>query len=141
MIFYLILISSIIIDLATKQLAKIFIDEKINIIWDLIFIKYIENTWIAFSINVPFLKILTIILIIWIFYYYFKEEKIKKSKLIDLSFWFILWWAIWNWIERVLNWKVIDFIWIKWFAIFNMADIFISIWAIIYLIYILKYNK
>jgi lipoprotein signal peptidase len=141
MIFYITLISSIIIDLATKQLAKVFIDEKINILWDLVFIKYIENTWIAFSINIPFLKILTIILIIWIFYYYFKEEKIKKSKLIDLSFWFILWWAVWNWIERVLNWKVIDFIWIKWFAIFNMADIFISIWAIIYLIYILKCNK
>lgn len=141
MIFYIILFSSIIIDLATKQLAKFFIDEKINIFWDLVFFKYIENTWIAFSINVPFLKILTIILIIWIFYYYFKEEKNKNSNLINLSFWFILWWAIWNWIERVINWKVIDFIWIKWFAIFNMADIFISIGAIIYLIYILKNNK
>lgn len=141
MIFYITIIFSLIIDFATKFVAKFFLDEKIDIIWDIVFLKYIENTWIAFSINVPFLKILTIILIIWIFYYYFKEERSKKSKLINLSFWFVLWWAIWNWIERILNWKVIDFIWIKWFAIFNMADVFISIWAVIYLIYILKHNK
>jgi len=141
MYFYITIIITVIIDLITKLVALNYLQDKIKIIWEYLFLQYYENTGIAFSINIPFIKVLTIILIIWIFYYYFKEEKSKNSKLIDLSFWLILWWAIWNWIERVFNWKVIDFIGIKYFSIFNMADIFISLWAIILLISILKDNK
>jgi len=55
-----------------------------------LFLKYVENTGIAFSINVPFLKIITIILIICIFYYYLKEEKKKNDKWINFSFGLIL---------------------------------------------------
>lgn len=141
MYFYYTLTTWIILDLISKKLSLIYLQEKINIFWDLFFLNYIENDWIAFSINVPFLKILTIILIIWIFYYYFTEEKIKKLKLVDISFWLILAWAIWNWIERIINWFVIDFIWIKYFAVFNLADSFITIWAIVYLFSILKNKK
>lgn len=141
MYFYITIILSVIIDLVTKSFAIDYFQEKINIFSNFIFIKYYENTWIAFSVNIPFLKVLTIILIISIFYYYFKEEKKKKDKIIDLSFWLILWWAIWNWFERVFNWKVIDFIWVQGFSIFNMADTFISIWAIFLLINLLKNNK
>jgi signal peptidase II len=80
-------------------------------------------------------------LIIGIFYYYIKEKKLYKNKfLTDLSFWLILAWAIWNWYERLFNKKVIDFIWVKYFSVFNLADSFITIWAIIYL-YILFKNK
>ncbi len=141
MIFYISLILWIIIDFITKNIAINYIKNNINIFNDYIFLKTIKNDGIAFWVNMPFLKIITIILIIWIFYYYFKEEKNKKNHYIDLSFWLILAWAIWNWFERVFFSEVIDFIWIKWFAIFNMADVFISIWAFIYLIYILKDNK
>lgn len=141
MIFYIVMLFSIIIDLLTKNIALNFLKEKINIFWDIFYLEYFENTWIAFSMQLPFIKIITIILIIWIFYYYFKEEKKKNEKFIDISFWFILWWAIWNWVERIFNSKVIDFIWVKYFSIFNMADVFISIGAMIYILYILKNNK
>jgi signal peptidase II len=107
-----------------------------------LYLKYVENPWIAFSIKIPlfFLKILTIILIFWIFYYYLTSEKKKEKKIIDFSFSLILAWAIWNAIERIFNDKVIDFIWIKYFSIFNLADSFITIWAILYL-YSLYNNK
>ncbi len=141
MIFYTSIIISLIIDLITKYLALNLLDKKIEIIWDYFYLEYFENTWIAFSMQLPFIKKITIILIIWIFYYYFKEEKKKNNKLVDISFWLIIWWAIWNWIERIFNSKVIDFLWVKYFSIFNMADIFITIWAIIYAIHILKNNK
>jgi signal peptidase II len=141
MIFYISLIISLIIDLSTKYVAFSHLNGKIEIIWSYFYFQYFENTWIAFSMQLPYIKVITIILILWIFYYYFKEERKNKNKIIDLSFWLILWWAIWNGIERVINSKVIDFIWIKNFSIFNMADIFITIWAIIYTIYILKSNK
>jgi len=140
MIFYIILIIWIALDLFTKYLANIYLQNKINILWDFLYFQYIQNPWIAFGINIPFIKVITIILILCIFYYYIKEEKIKNNKLTDLSFWFILAWAIWNWFERVFNSYVIDFIWVKHFSIFNIADSFITIWAILY-IYILYKNK
>ncbi len=141
MIFYISLIISLIIDLLTKYIALNYLDKKIEIIWNYFYLEYFENTGIAFSIQLPYIKIITIILILWIYYYYFKEEKKKKEKFIDISFWLIIWGAIWNWLERIFNSKVIDFIWVKNFSIFNMADVFISIGAIIYILYILKNNK
>lgn len=133
MFFYITIIFWIIIDLFSKFLAKNYLQNEIKIFSDFFTLNYVENKGIAFSINVPFLKILTIILIFWIFYYYFREEKIKNDKIIDFSFWLILAWAIWNWIERIFNWFVIDFLSVKYFSIFNLADVFITIWAIIYL--------
>lgn len=140
MIFYITIILWIVIDLLSKNLASSYLQEKINILGDFLFLKYVENSWIAFSIDIPFLKIITIILIIWIFYYYFKEEKKKNNKLIDLSFWLLLAWAIWNWIERVLYSSVIDFIWIQYFAVFNLADSFITVGILIYLYVLYKNN-
>lgn len=137
--FYWIIIIWVILDLFTKNIALNNLQEQINIFSDFLFFKYVENTGIAFSTQVPGLKYLTIVLIVWIFYYYFSEKKVTENKkLIDLSFWLILAWAIWNWYERILNEKVIDFIWVKYFSVFNLADSFITIWAIIYLYLILR---
>jgi signal peptidase II len=169
MIFYIIIILCILFDALTKYFASIFLQNSINLFWDFLYLQFVKNSWIAFSINLPFLKIITIILIIWIFYYYLSERKDKKLKikdsrtslkwhkttcssvplnfklstfsLIDISFWLILWGAIWNWIERILFSEVSDFIWVKYFAVFNFADIFITIWIILYLIYLLKSKK
>jgi len=142
--FYIILLSALTIDIVSKYIASTFLSGQINIIWDYIYLKFIENTWIAFSIQVPtiLLKIITISLIIWIFYYYKIEKKkiLEKKALLDISFWLILAWAIWNAIERIFNEKVVDFIWVKYFSIFNLADSFITIWAILY-IYIITNNN
>ncbi len=68
------------------------------------------------------------LLFLWLF-----EEKKKKNRIIDISFALILAWAIWNWIERVFLSRVIDFVWVKYFAIFNLADSMITIWAVLYI--------
>lgn len=141
--FYIFIISLIFIDLFTKLIAKNNLLVQKNLIGDFFFLKYSENTWIAFSFPITWiwLKILTIVLIWVIFWYYIKEEKYKNIKIIDLSFIFILSGALWNWIERVFNSKVIDFIGIKYFAIFNLADIFIFIWVFLYIFYLFFLNK
>ena len=140
--FYIVIIIWVIIDLFTKNLALSHLQEKVYIFWDFLFLKYIENTWIAFSIQISWLKYLTIILIIAVFFYYFYEKKtLKNNYLLDLSFWLILAWAIWNWYERMFNEKVIDFIWVKYFSIFNLADSFMTIWAIMYLYVLFKIKK
>lgn len=131
---YLILFFLISIDFFTKYLAKIYIQDTLNLVWDFVFLKLVFNNWIAFSIQITWiiLKIVTIIIIWIIFWYYFKIEKPKKIFLYDISFAFILRWAIWNWIERIFFGSVTDFFWIKYFSIFNMADIFVTIWWILF---------
>ena len=144
----------IFVDLLSKNLASTLLTEKINLIFgDFVYFFYTTNPGIAFSIYIPplILKILTIILIIFIFYYY-KSEKdnikesipsplhsevlpFKKGRLLDVSFALILAWAIWNAVERILYSEVTDFIGVKYFAVFNLADSFITIWAILYIIY------
>jgi len=142
--FYYTLIIWLILDFTTKYLAVTHLKSQINIIWDYLYFKQVYNSWIAFGIQIPFwlLKIWTIVLIIWIYYYYIlelKEEKIQKNKkIINFSFWLIISGAIWNAYERVFNEKVIDFVWVKYFSIFNMADSFIAIWAIILIYYYYK---
>ena len=136
MIFYCIIIFGVLIDLVSKYWSSIFVNEKIQILGDFIYLYHIKNDGIAFSIDVPFLKVVTIVLILGIFYYYFKEEKNKQSRLVDISFALILAGAIWNGIERVLYSQVTDFIALQWFAIFNIADSFITLWAILYIYYL-----
>lgn len=144
MIFYIILITWIILDWATKNIAAIYLQDKINILWDFLYFQFILNPWIAFWIEIYplLLKIITISLIILIFYYYKSERKeVINKKLFDISFWLILAWAIWNAIERLFNSNVIDFIWVKYFSIFNLADSFITIGAIIYMYILYQNNK
>ncbi|PZM85545.1 signal peptidase II [Candidatus Gracilibacteria bacterium] len=143
MLFYVTIFFGVIIDLVSKYFAKIYLQKNRDIFYDFLFLKYIENKGIAFSINIPFLKIITLILIFGIFYYYFKEERKKNDKFIDLAFGLILAGAIGNGIERIFNSFVIDFIGVKYFSIFNLADSFIFVGACIYLwrIFIEKNKK
>lgn len=141
MLFIFTLFWTVAIDLLSKKMASLHFIERLIIVKDFLYIQYVENDGIAFSINIPHIKIATIFLIIMITYFYFIEERKKREPVIDLAFWLIIWWAIWNWIERVLNWKVIDFIWVNGFSVMNMADIFISLWAIIYITKIILFNK
>ena len=66
---------------------------------------------------------------------------VKNDKLIDFSFWLILAWAFWNWYERIFNGFVIDFLWVKYFSVFNLADSFIFVGALIYLLKIFFEKK
>jgi len=143
--FYLFIVWLIALDLFSKYIAKTYFIETYYILKDLIFIKYVENNWIAFSIQLTWLllKILTIIILVIIFWYYIKEEKKKQNLYINLSFALILAWWISNWYERIFNNYVIDFLWVKYFAIFNLADIYISIGAFIYVmtLFLIKNKK
>ncbi len=142
MLFYWVVIFWILIDFFSKKFAWEFLIAKKEIFWDFFYLEYVKNTWIAFSFQIPFLKIITIFLVVLIFYYYLKEKKkIKNKKLLDLSFWLILAGAIWNWIWRIFYWYVVDFIWIKYFSVFNFADIFISIWVVLYFYILFIKNK
>lgn len=136
--FLWILIVWLIFDSISKFLAYTFLREKnIDIIWWLLSLSYITNPGIAFSFPLTgrLLSIITLILIFSIFLYYSYSEKEKKNTLNDIAFWLILAWALWNAWERIYKNEVIDFISLEYFAVFNLADSFIFLWACI-LIYL-----
>ncbi len=141
--FYIWICFLVFLDLYTKYLAKINLQDTIYLVGDFLYLRYVENVGIAFSIPLTWLllKVLTIVIIWVIFWYYLNEEKNKKHLITDLSFAFILSGALWNGYERVFNSKVIDFIGVKYFSVFNLADIFITVWCSIYLISLIIDNK
>ena len=86
------------------------------------------NTGISRSLPIPQLItiILTIIIILAVIYYHHKKQISTRATI------FIIWWAIWNLIDRIFLWWVRDFILaFKRFPIFNLADIFINIGLIL----------
>lgn len=131
------------IDLYSKSLSLTYLEQRVDIFWGYMYFHTVKNTGIAFSFPLEWivLKVITLVLIFWIIYYYIKEEKKKKSLLVDTAFASIIGGAIWNGYERIVYWEVVDFIWMKYFAIFNLADTFISIWALLYIIHILSTYK
>jgi len=142
------------IDLYSKQYFKNILEwnnlnnmyffSKDNIINNYINLTLYYNDWIAFWIYIwnIFIKFLTLGLIIFLIYFFIKEILVLKNKYLGAWFIFIISWAIWNWIERILNWRVIDFINVKYFTIFNIADILISIGAFILIFnYVFLYDK
>lgn len=140
MIFYIITLSAIILDWTSKRFMESFLkDWSINLVWNYLVLKLVKNSWIAFSLPLEWLilKIITVVLILLIYFYYLKFEN-KKDKFKDLIFGLILWWALWNWFERILFSQVTDFISVKYFAIFNFADIFINVWIILLIYTFLK---
>ncbi len=135
----------IILDASTKDMAYSLLDDEfiqvpfVIIPWFLS-LEYAQNIGIAFSIPITglFLKILTVVLIFGIFWYYWKEERPKKSPLLNLSFALIFAWALGNAWERIFRWYVTDFIAVEHFAIFNLADSYISLWALWIICYYYK---
>lgn len=106
------------------------------IISDLLQLHLVYNTGVAFSMPITGLplQILTILLITGILAYYIRYEYEKWSRLIDIGFVLILSGALSHSYERIRYEKVIDFIDLKYFAIFNFADIFITLWALLILL-------
>jgi signal peptidase II len=131
-------------DYLSKYYAnKLLILNKIDLLLDFIYLELHKNKWIAFSINLPFLKIITVLIILFLVYYYIRYERFKNNKLLNISYILIISWALWNAWERIFLWEVTDFIWIKYFSVFNFADIYINIGILLYLLIIVlkKDNK
>lgn len=140
----------VILDQLTKWLAVKFLMPvgTFPIIEDVLHLTYLENEGAAFGMlkdsRWVFLVISTIAIAGIIFYFVrFKPQ----NKLFQLSLAFILGGGIGNMIDRTLLGYVVDFIDFRLinFAIFNVADSFVCIGAVLLFIYVLfiesKENK
>lgn len=103
-----------------------------------------HNSGIAFSLPIQWipLKIITVLIFLFLVFLYIKEEYPKNSRLLDTAYVAILAGALCHLYERLFVGYVVDFIAVKYFAILNLADILISIWAFLVLFsYVYYYRK
>jgi len=120
----------IVIIVLLDQFSKYFFYDK----WFLSDINILEpafNTGISRSLPVNLLVIIALTIIIsTLLLIWYKKKYIWKRATI-----FLIWWTLWNLIDRLFLWWVRDFILIfKRFPIFNLADTFICTWALIVII-------
>lgn len=127
----------IFLDLFSKHIAQ-----KYLVSWDIdlfFWMKFslVFNEWIAFSLPVTgVIQIILSLVLLWFLVFYAKKHWDLSFFLIQIPLGLIIWWAIWNLYERVLFSQVTDFISVfSWFPIFNLADSFIFIWAVLILLF------
>ena len=133
--------------IAADQITKALTDGVmgVEIVKDLLYISSTKNTGAAFSMlgNVEwaqtFFLILTVIAVGAGLAYLVLNK--KKSKWLNVSVSFIIGGAIGNFIDRLAFRYVRDFIFVTFFANFNVADIAITVGAIMLVVYLLFIDK
>ena len=126
------------VDWLTKYLAYVHLgDRSIPIIGEFLQLRYVENTGMAFgsfagneavTTLVPVACMIVLTAACFYFGYYFKKRNEEKTiKAIKIMFVFYIAGFLGNYVERIVNDRVIDFISFKGFAVFNMADIYATV--------------
>ena len=138
----IVLIIGAILLLLDQIIKFIVIDNNFVLIPGFLNLSYTENTGIAFGLNENnvILIILVNIVILGIIIKFLKENMDKIDMLEFISLILVLVGGFGNLIDRIFRGHVIDFININlfYFPVFNMADIYITVGAIILLIVIIK---
>ncbi|MBQ8208334.1 MAG: signal peptidase II [Clostridia bacterium] len=146
LIWFLIIIGTIVLDQVTKWLAVEFLTkvETIPIIKDVLHLTYLENTGAAFGIlknNRWVFLVISTIAIIAIVFYLIKFP--PKNKWLGFGLSFFAGGGIGNMIDRILLGYVVDFVDFRLidFAVFNIADSFVCIGAALMVIYIFFFSE
>ena len=127
---YIISFLVILVDRITKMLVENFLDKELSIIKNIFYFTYVKNDGAAFSIlgsQRLLLVILSILALFFIIYYITKKDKN------GIGYFFLIGGIIGTLIDRIFLGYVLDFIGIYTFPIFNIADIFIVLGAILIL--------
>lgn len=135
----------ILVDFFSKYMVSklMTVNETINLIDNFFRITYVKNTGAAFSMfsnNTILVIIISVVVIGFLLFYIYKNK--GNNKLENVSYAFILGGAIGNLIDRLVYGYVIDFLDFEILSydapIFNLADTFIVIGVILFLINTLR---
>ncbi len=136
MLVYILISAGILaLDIFTKYIAKtLFSVNELTIIKDVLYFTYVENRGAAFGIMQNkqwFFVVATLLIIIALLFYLIKYK--PQSKLLKLSFVFIMSGGIGNLIDRISLGYVVDFIDVRIinYPVFNVADCFVVIGAVL----------
>ncbi len=140
--FGLLSLGIIILDFVSKKLVlnTMTLGQSIPLWKDVFHLTFVKNEGASFGMLKGgrwFFIIITIALISYIIYYILKEK--ERNKLFLLAASFIIGGGIGNMIDRLMTGKVVDFFdfCLINFAIFNVADCFVVVGAILMIIYFL----
>ncbi len=140
-------IITFILDMLSKiaVVKYISLGESIEIVDKFLYLTNVRNTgaaWSLFANSRYFVLFISAIIIGALIGYIIKDK--PNNKMEKIAYGFILGGAIGNFVNRLLHGYVIDFIDIKIFnydyPIFNLADTFIVIGVILFIIYTWRYN-
>lgn len=153
-IFYLSLLAGLIVlDQISKYLAEHYLSQNIlTIIPNTFTLQLAHNEGIAFSLPLPPFIIITLTLVVCIYLIYeiFKPSEAQTPKKLSLFFTqnltqissiLILGGAVGNLIDRLWHGYVIDMFSLQYFAIFNLADTWITLGVTLLLLSELKNAK
>jgi signal peptidase II len=133
------------LDRLFKMLAvKGYFDTSLNLLKEFITLHYSKNYYIAFSIPISgwWLNMFIILIILGLIYYLLSFETNLRNYMNSGLLLFIIFGAISNLVDRLKFGYVIDYIDIKYFTVFNLADIMIVVGcSVIVLPALLKKNK
>lgn len=130
----------IVIDQITKLVVKHNYEEPIGN--DIIGITFIQNTGMAFGFNSGNKKnIVLTLLILLIIINFVRNQKDRIDSKTAVAISLILAGGSSNLIDRITRGGIVDFVRIKNFAIFNIADCYIVIGWILLVIFLIKFSK
>lgn len=116
------------LDLVTKVSAQNYLANKktIELIPKILELVYIENSGFAFSLgsNLSYLLIIIYLIALGVLVVVYRKLDTKTEKLLILL---VSAGVLGNGVDRAFDGKVIDFISLNHFAVFNLADIYITI--------------
>lgn len=141
-ILMLILLVLTLTDQLSKLLVRTFLAAPQRLIGDFLILENSQNTGIAFGLKVNQNLILlgTIILLFFVLKIVKKELDMTK-RLSQISILLILAGAVSNFMDRLLNGSVTDFISFKFWPSFNLADVFIVVGVLMIVVFYKKVKR
>ena len=146
MIYYILIPLFLIADQLTKLATVTFLDkyESVNIIGGFLKFTHVHNTGGPWSIldGTPYVFIIMTVVIFVLGFWYFKKNQ-PQNLLGKISLCMIAGGALGNFADRIFRGYVVDMIDVNLFdyPVFNVADCFIVIGAILMCVYILFFTK
>jgi signal peptidase II len=125
-----------------KALASHFLpDESRTVIPHALWLTYVQNRHGAFGLfgSHPLLLAVVALAVVLVFYYWYRQD--GATTLTHVAFGLILGGAIGNIVDRLRFGYVVDFIDLRWWPVFNVADSAISIGVTLLLLRILLHDR
>lgn len=144
MLYAIVFFAVVIVDQLTKALIEMN-NVHVMVIKDVFSIDITRNPGAAFSMlgdkpwGQTFFIVLTVIALIAVVVFFILEK--KNSKWLNLSITFLASGAVGNFIDRLAFKEVRDFIYVHFFANFNVADIAVTVGGIMFVVYFLFIDK
>lgn len=139
----------IFLDQFTKNLAVAYLKGQESIVlWEGVFeLRYLENRGAAFGIlqekQALFLILTTVVVLLIIYFYLFRLPNERRFLWLNISAVLFFAGAIGNYIDRLMQGYVVDFFYFRLidFPIFNMADIYVTVAAVLLIVLGFFYYK